>query len=223
MGGAQPGGGLPAAAGNVAPVEPPGDDRRRHAHGHASEADGVSGDGLDGLLWGSGYLWRDWGRRDREAECESSSRGDKKRRPSGAGREATGCSDKDEELEQTAWARRSPCASLRTLSETRGEQAGDLWAASHIQEQPYGLIIQGRQNRRKEMELSATAFGDGPLAEKMKRASISEWAENGLAEMDTEGCSTRTVRVRQRPPFQRQPVLGNRLLLWGFPGESAPI
>lgn len=45
----------------MAPVEPPGDERGRHAHGHAGEANGVPWGGLDELLWGSDDLWRDWG------------------------------------------------------------------------------------------------------------------------------------------------------------------
>lgn len=64
--GDSPGAGLPAAAGDMAPVEPPGDEGGRHAHGHTGEANGIPWGNLDELLWGSDDLWRDWGGRDRK-------------------------------------------------------------------------------------------------------------------------------------------------------------
>lgn len=51
----------PAAVGNVAPVEPPGDYGSRHPNGLAGEGDSLPSHGHDGLLGGAGDRRWSWG------------------------------------------------------------------------------------------------------------------------------------------------------------------
>lgn len=56
----------PAAARDVAPIEPPGDDWGGHTSGYAGEADRLPWGGLDMFLRGVDNLWRSWEREEEQ-------------------------------------------------------------------------------------------------------------------------------------------------------------